>query len=190
MALAARLTSCYALGIMRDYIESKVADGRKTVGELQRKLLTAEAELRAYEDMLAHLPAAEAGPRASAPNGSRFVGLDRAIERGSAIPSEMTAGWRAVLIQVGGRGQSFNAADIAIAASEQNVPAKMTNARSQLYQWQKKKMVVRVRKGQYRLTPKGTEAIKNIESSEAGASELSAKSGREGEFSSRASPNT
>jgi hypothetical protein len=163
-------SSCYARLIMRDYVESKITEGRAKVQDLRGKLLAAEGELRAYEDMLAHLPAVESP--ALSPNSAHLniVGARVGL---SVIPSEMTGGWRSVLAKVGDGGKSFDAAAVAEAAAEFDVPSKMTNARSQLYQWQQKHIIARVRKGRYKLTPKGIEVAKKTEGSEAGAAEPS-----------------
>jgi hypothetical protein len=166
--------------IMRDYLESKVAETRQKVREFQRQLWGAEAELNAYEDMLAHLPTADSRTRPHNQNGARHP-LDD-ILRQPGIPTEMTPGWRAVLTEVGESGKSFSASDIAHAAEVAGVPAKMTNARSQIYQWDRKHIITRVRAGRYRLTEKGIDLIKKIEGPEAVASEPSTKTRSEGEF--------
>lgn len=148
---------------MRDFIDSQIAAKRAILEDIERKRLTVQAELRTYEEMLAHLVDASPPPNAG-PNG---VSSAKPVERGSsAIPSEMTAGWRKVLSKVDELGRSFGAADIVSAAEEVGQPAKMINARSQLYQWDKKDIITRVRKGKYRLAPKGVAAIRKNEGSE------------------------
>jgi hypothetical protein len=103
---------------MRDFIESQIAAKRAILEEIERKKLTVQAELRTYEEMLAHL---EAAPIPNArPNG---IYSAKPSERGaSAIPSEMTAGWRKILTKVDELGRSFGAADIVTAAEEVGQP--------------------------------------------------------------------
>jgi hypothetical protein len=159
---------------MRDFVDSQIASRQSRIGELQRQLEALEdelhavqGELRAYEEMRDHLPDS---PHKAKTNGST---PSKPAERLSTIPSEMTPGWRKVLSKVGDGGRAFDAADIVQAAREFGVPAQMTNARSQLYQWQKRRLIARVRKGKYRLAPKGQDAIRKSEGSDAGTSEPS-----------------
>jgi hypothetical protein len=150
---------------MSEYLTSKVAESRTRVADLRNQLIAAEAELRAYEDALAHSSAATSIKHKindhTAPS----------IERPATIPSEMTPGWRKVLCRVSENGKSFDAADITEAASLEGVPAKMTNARSQIYQWQNKHLIQRVRKGKYRVTAAGQEVVKKAEAPGADAPE-------------------
>jgi hypothetical protein len=160
--------------LMRDFIDSQIASRQSRIGELQRQLEALEnemhavqGELRAYGEMRDHLP--------DSPHNAKAIDANPAkpVERPSTIPSEMTPGWRKVLCKVGEGGRTFDAADIVQAATEIGVPAQMTNARSQIYQWQKKRVIARVRKGKYRLAPKGQDAIRKAEGSGAGAPEPS-----------------
>jgi hypothetical protein len=146
--------------IMREFVDSQIIAKRAIVEDFQRKLLAAQAELRAYEEMRGHLDDA---PLKAKINGAAAV----VAERSSAIPTEMTPGWRTVLCKVGDGGRTFGAGNVAAAAADAGVPAKMTNARSQIYQWQTKHIVTRVRKGKYRLTPKGQELIHKNEGPDA-----------------------
>jgi hypothetical protein len=153
---------------MKDYFTKKVSEGRDLVANLESQLIAARASLVAYEDALKHATG-DAPPK---PKGNGHAGAPHA-ERSGAIPSEMTPGWRRVLRKVGDSEKSFDAADVVYACNIEGVPAKMTNARSQIYQWQVKHLIQRVRKGKYRLTPSGQEAVKKTEGPEAGATEPS-----------------
>jgi hypothetical protein len=85
----------------------------------------------------------------------------------------MTEGWRKILVGIGGLGRSFGAADIMKTGDDVGVPMKMLNVRSQLYQWDKKDIITRVRTGRYKLAPKGLALIQKNEGSEVDASEPS-----------------
>ena len=146
---------------MRDFIDSQIAAKRAALEELDRKRLTVETELRTYEEMLAHLAQPSPSPDKKS-NGAHQPKLGNV----PAIPSEMTEGWRKILCKLDGLGRSFGAADIVNAGNEVGAPTKMLNARSQIYQWEKKHIIARVRKGKYRLAQKGLETVKKTEVSE------------------------
>lgn len=157
--------------LMRSYVESQIATRRAKLQDLDRQKLTVEAELRAYEEMARHLdePASLAKPK-----------LNGAMEtppansgKSSSIPTEMTPAWRKILAGVEGLGRAFDAADILKVSADVGEPTKMDNARSQLYQWDQKSIVQRVRRGKYRLTPKGHEAIRKGRGSDASTPEPS-----------------
>jgi hypothetical protein len=145
---------------MRDFIDSQIAAKRSILEELDRKRLTVEAELRTYEEMRAHLAQPSLLPDKK-PNGAHPP-----KPANSAIPSEMTEGWRKILCKLDALGRSFGAADIVSAGDELGAPTKMLNARSQIYQWERKHIIARVRKGKYRLAQKGLETVKKTELSE------------------------
>ena len=152
---------------MRDFIDSQIAAKRAALEELERKKLTVQAELRTYEEMLAHLN--EEAPHESpskAPNGSKPS--ERILP---TIPHEMTEGWKKILVELGRLSRSFDAADIIKAGDDVGVPMKMLNVRSQLYQWDKKDIITRVRKGKYKLAPKGLALFQKSEGSEAEAAD-------------------
>ncbi len=154
---------------MRDFIDSQIAAKRAALEELERKKLTVQAELRTYEEMRAHLDGeAPHEPLSKGPNGSKpnFRPLP-------PIPHEMTEGWRKILVEICGLGRSFDAADIIQAGDTVGVPMKMLNVRSQLYQWDKKDIITRVRKGKYKLAPKGLALAQKNEDSESETSEPS-----------------
>ena len=152
---------------MRDFIDSQIAAKRAALEELERKRLTVQAELRTYEEMRAHLDEeAPHEPPPKGPNGSKPG--ERTL---SAIPHEMTEGWKKILVEIGRLGRSFDAADIVKAGDDVGVPMKMLNVRSQLYQWDKKDIITRVRKGKYKLAPKGLALVPKSEGSEAEASD-------------------
>jgi hypothetical protein len=154
--------------LMRDFITSQIAIKRALLDDIERQKLTVRAELRTYEEMLAHLE--EPTPDDLKPNGAGAS--PKPNERNaSAIPSEMTEGWRKILCRIDALSRSFGAADIVRASEEGGAPTKMINARSQLYQWDKKDIITRVRKGKYRLAPKGIAMVRKIEGSEAEAKE-------------------
>jgi hypothetical protein len=154
--------------LMREYIDSQIAARRAKLQELDRQKLTVEAELHAYEEMLNHLDI----PRpAATKNGSGDV--HQRTPRTSPIPSEMTPAWRKILCGVEELGHSFDAADIVKIGNSVGAPTKMLNARSQIYQWEKKDIIQRVRKGKYKVVTKGHDAIRKVEGSNAGALEPS-----------------
>jgi hypothetical protein len=149
---------------MRPYIESRISSKRARLQELDREKLAVEAELRAYEDMLNHLesPASQNGKLVV-----EAVRSGRSVDRASSIPSEMTPSWRKILSALDGMGRSFDAAEIVKVADSVGEPTKMVNARSQLYQWEKKHIIQRVRKGRYKLAPKGQETVRKNEGPDA-----------------------
>ncbi len=152
---------------MRDFIDSQIAAKLAALEELERKKLTVQAELRTYQEMRVHLDAESSheekpkGPNGCKP-GERML---------SAIPHEMTEGWKKILVEIGRLGRSFDAADIVKAGDDVGVPMKMLNVRSQLYQWDKKDIITRVRKGKYKLAPKGLAVFQKSEGSEAEATD-------------------
>ena len=83
----------------------------------------------------------------------------------------MTEGWKKILVELGRLSRSFDAADIIKAGDDVGVPMKMLNVRSQLYQWDKKDIITRVRKGKYKLAPKGLALFQKSEGSEAEAAD-------------------
>src|ERR1019366_5391313 len=119
---------------MREYIDSQIAARRAKLQDLDRQKLTVEAELHAYEEMLNHLeiPALPAATK----NGP--VDTYQRTARTSPIPSEMTPAWRKILGGIEELGRSFDAADIVKIGNSVGAPTKMLNARSQIYQWEKK----------------------------------------------------
>jgi hypothetical protein len=150
---------------MRDFIDSQIAAKRAALEELERKRLTVQAELRTYEEMRAHLSGEThheekpKGPNGSKPREQTLPG----------IPHEMTEGWRKILVGLGGLGRSFDATDIVKAGDDAGVSTKMPNVRGQIYQWDRKDIITRVRKGRYKLTTKGLSLIQKSEGSEAEA---------------------
>jgi hypothetical protein len=152
---------------MRDFIDSQIAAKRAALDELERKKLTVQAELRTYEEMRAHLN--EEVPHEQKPKGPNGSKLSERIP--PAIPHEMTEGWKKILVELGRLGRSFDAADIVKVGDGAGVSIKMLNVRSQLYQWDRKTIITRVRKGRYKLTTKGLALIQKNEGSEASASD-------------------
>jgi hypothetical protein len=154
---------------MREYIDSQIAARRAKLQDLDRQKLTVEAELHVYEEMLNHLdipllPATtKNGPGDTYQHTSHM----------SPIPSEMTPAWRKILSGIEELGRSFDAADIVKIGNSVGAPTKMLNARSQIYQWEKKDIIQRVRKGKYKVVTKGHDAIRKVEGSNAGALEPS-----------------
>ena len=152
---------------MRDFIDSQIAAKRASLEELERRKLTIQAELRTYEEMRAHLN--EETHHEEMPNGPN--GYKPSPRTLSVIPHEMTEGWKKILVEIGGLGRSFGASDVINAGDNVGVPMKMLNVRSQLYQWDKKDIITRVRKGKYKLAPKGLALIQKSEGSEAEATD-------------------
>src|ERR1700730_16877183 len=146
MTLAAIGAPCY-VRLMSTYIESQIASRRARLHELDRERLTVEAELRAYEDALRHLPAAETAETA---------GISDELHTGSF---QMTPGWLDTLRTLDVRGRSFKAQDMIAAGASVGFEIKSLNARSQLFQYQKKGIVKRVAAGKYTLTQKGRDML-------------------------------
>src|ERR1700730_6386902 len=141
MTLAAIGAPCY-VRLMSTYIESQIASRRARLHELDRERLTVEAELRAYEDALRHLPAAETA--------------EAELHTGSF---QMTPAWLDTLRTLDVRGPSFKAHDMIAAGASVGFEIKTLNARSQLFQYQKKGIVKRVATGKYTLTQKGRDML-------------------------------
>lgn len=152
---------------MRDFLNSQIAARQDKLREIDRQKLTVESELRAYLDALMHLGSHEASDEKL--NGAACKQGDRV----SPIPTEMTPSWRKILCAVSELGRTFGAADILTIGEQVGEPTKMTNVRSQLYQWEKKHIIARVRKGKYRLAQKGIETIKKSEGPDESTSEPS-----------------
>jgi hypothetical protein len=152
---------------MRPHIESQISARRAALKDLDRQMLTIQAELRAYEEVLAHLDTQEPAQKINS------NAVQKAVERGSPIPTEMTPGWSKILIRINEQGRSFGAQDLVEAGESVGAPTKILNARSQLFQWEKKHLIARVKKGKYKLAPKGLETIRKIEGPNASASEPS-----------------
>ena len=71
----------------------------------------------------------------------------------------MTLGWLDTLRTLDVRGRSFKAQDMIAAGASVGFEIKTLNARSQLFQYQKKGVVKRVAIGKYTLTQKGREML-------------------------------
>lgn len=132
---------------MRPYIESQIVELKAKRDALKHEVLEVESRLRAFCDMREQLE----GPKLRAGANGATAHND------SPIPSEMTPQWRKILSHLAESGHSFGAVEIVSASEAIGEPTKTTNARSQLYQWQQKKLIKRIRKGKYCLTPKGIE---------------------------------
>jgi hypothetical protein len=132
---------------MRSYIDSQISELEAARDGLKRQALEVDARLRAFYDMREQLGD---GKPVAAING-------HAPPCDSAIPSEMTPQWRKILAKLNEDGHSFGAQEIVAASEAVGEPTKTPNARGQLFQWQKKKLIRRIRKGKYNLTPKGVE---------------------------------
>ncbi len=151
---------------MRDFIESQIIARRAKLLDIDRHKLTVEAELRTFEEMLKHIDIPPFQPEAdrSHPKPDRSA---------SSVPAEMTPGWRKVLFGLEKLGRTFTAADIVAIGEGAGQTPKMSNARSQIYQWERKHIISRVRKGKYRVAAKGTEIIQKAEDPDAQTSESS-----------------
>ena len=154
---------------MRDFLDSQIAAKRAKLQELDRQRLTVEAELRAYEEMLGHI----VPPALVVKSKSNGQHTTKANERTSMIPMEMTPGWRKILRGLEELGHAFGARDIVAVGDAVGVPTKIQNARGQIYQWDQKNIIQRVRKGKYKLDQKGYDTIRKIEGSDAQAPEPS-----------------
>lgn len=74
--------------------------------------------------------------------------------------SRMTPRWVSILSRIKMHGwRSFSAADVVSVSEELADPVSMNLVRSQVYQWVKRKMARKVRKGTYALTAKAIEVI-------------------------------
>ena len=171
MPLAAIGAPCY-VHLMSTYIELQIALRRARLLELDRDRLTIEAELRAYEDALQHLSAA-----GTAETSAQAQATHAELHSGSF---QMTRGWLDTLRTLDVRGRSFRAQDMIVAGASAGFEIKTLNARSQLFQYQKKGVVKRVATGKYTLTQKGRDMLQKKVSSagsgqENGGSEASAQ---------------
>ena len=151
---------------MRDFIEAQIAARRAKLQDIDRQRLTVDAELRTFEEMLEHLGVSIEHPRVN--------GVHPVPDRGaSSVPAEITPGWRKILCGLEKLGRTFTAADIVTIGEDAGQTTKMSNARSQIYQWERKHIISRVRKGKYRLAAKGTELAQKAEDSDIHTSEPS-----------------
>jgi hypothetical protein len=159
MPLAAIGAPCVCL--MSTYIESQIALRRARLLELDRDRLTVEAELRAYEDAMRHLSGAETtetpalSPYHAEPHAGGF---------------QMSPGWLNTLRAINGRGRSFDARDMIAAGAAFGFEIKTLNARSQLFQYNKKRIIKRVAPGKYAFTQKGRDMLQKKEDASAAAS--------------------
>jgi hypothetical protein len=135
---------------MSTYIESQIASRRTRLHELDRERLTVEAELRAYEDALRHLPVAET---------AETPAVSQAVSELHSGSFQMTPAWLNTLRTLDVRGRSFKAHDMIAAGASVGFEIKTLNARSQLFQYQKKGIVKRVAAGKYTLTQKGRDML-------------------------------
>jgi hypothetical protein len=173
MPLAAIGAPCYAR-LMSTYIESQIALRRARLLELDRDRLTVEAELRAYEDAMRHLSGTET---AETPTLSPYH-----TEPHAGGGFQMSPGWFNTLRAINGRGRSFSAQDMIAAGAAFGFEIKTLNARSQLFQYNKKRIIKRVAPGKYAFTQKGRDMLQKKEDASAaadgqenGASEASAQ---------------
>ncbi len=137
------------LGVMRHHIEAKISEGRQKcralkdqIDRLHRDHEIASAELRAYEDVLAHMPAEAASSR-RAPSGKRG-GRSRSL-------SET---WRKIIGAVGSRyPETVNSAGLYKMVAAIAPDMKEDSIRSQVAALVKKGVIERVSPGVFRVSP-------------------------------------
>lgn len=139
---------------MRDYILSQIRHRRHRLDALDRERVVLHAELRAYEDMLAHVgddtasePQAEPDPQPV----RRRVPTIQEQDVGKAIAG-LSNTWRQMLVALAKQGDKFKSEDAVRIARLQGVEFKPVNIRSQFSIYTGRGILQRLGGGYYRVS--------------------------------------
>lgn len=146
---------------MASHLERKILERRDTIKQLDRVIgsiksqlsereqqrMIVVAELRAYEDALAHMPSPSKSRRSSK---SKNGGLQR----------KLSETWAFILRKIGERHPLASTHDQIMEIAEAGgYPVKRDNLRSQMSQYENRGIVERLRPGEYRLTKLGAKEV-------------------------------
>lgn len=116
-----------------DYLRQRIAERRAHIGDLKRQMELASAELRAYEDALAHIGGAS--------------GSNHELVATTTRPPPPPSHWPSVIAALGRRGDSFTIDDVVAELSTLGKTPLRKSIRSKLTELVKEKKVQRISDG-------------------------------------------
>ena len=140
---------------MKQYLESQIAERKAKIAEFERNILTAKAELSAFEDALTHL---EEGSHVSADtNGD----AEETPRKPTSSSFQMSEHWLEILRRMDRLGHSFGAVEISETAAAVGKVTTIPNVRAQMAYYKRRKVIRRTAKGRYMLTDAGRQMLRD-----------------------------
>lgn len=166
---------------MRTYVENQLRERRQKEAMLERDLRTLQTEIGVFEEMLRHLDAESLEAAGESPQASPVaaqasmpaVRKIAPIKAPTATSFKLSPHWAKILRILSESEKSFDAGDILAAAELVGAQLRMTNVRSQIAYYKKRKVFRKVQVGRYALTDAGRDFLKKSEDSGASTPESS-----------------